>query len=193
MEPEGRRSLGRTAANLFNPGESRVTPGDPARIGDLGQVAPPPAATASTARSEWWWPLALAGLVLLLVEWILFHRPTRRAVARILRRGRPPAAGAIEQLGHGGQLAMIPVAFTDPIWLWLLLPAAALVIGGWWAASRTLPAARRVASLIIRMVLIGCVVASLAGARLALPSDRLSVVFLVDASASMLDASPRSC
>ena len=84
---------------------------------------------------------------------------------------------------------MIPVAFTDPIWLWLLLPAAALVIGGWWAASRTLPRARRVASLIIRLVLVACVVASLAGARLALPSDRLSVVFLVDASASMLDAS----
>ena len=84
---------------------------------------------------------------------------------------------------------MIPVAFTDPIWLWLLVPAAALVIGGWWAASRTLPRARRIASLVIRLALVGCIVASLAGARLALPSDRLSVVFLVDASASMLDAS----
>ncbi|MDP9468527.1 MAG: VWA domain-containing protein, partial [Chloroflexota bacterium] len=59
---------------------------------------------------------------------------------------------------------------------------------GWWAASRTLPRARRIASLVIRLVLVGCIVASLAGARLALPSDRLSVVFLVDASASMLDA-----
>ncbi|MEX2135374.1 MAG: BatA and WFA domain-containing protein [Chloroflexota bacterium] len=85
-------SLGRTAANLFNPGESRVTPGDPARIRDLGQVGPSPGDDGLTARSEWWWPLALAGLVLLLVEWLLFHRPTRRAVARILRRGRPPAA-----------------------------------------------------------------------------------------------------
>ena len=84
---------------------------------------------------------------------------------------------------------MIPVAFTDPIWLWLLLPAAALVVGGWWAASRTLPRARRVASLVIRLALVACIVASLAGARLALTSDRLSVVFLVDASASMLDAS----
>jgi len=84
---------------------------------------------------------------------------------------------------------MIPVAFTDPIWLWLLVPAVALVIGGWWAASRTLPRARRIASLVIRLTLVGCIVASLAGARLALPSDRLSVVFLVDASASMLDAS----
>ena len=83
---------------------------------------------------------------------------------------------------------MIPLAFTDPIWLWLLLPAGLLVVGGWWAASRTLPRARRIASLVIRMVLVGCIVASLAGARLALPSDRLSVVFLVDASASMLDA-----
>ncbi|MEP7040034.1 MAG: VWA domain-containing protein [Chloroflexota bacterium] len=84
---------------------------------------------------------------------------------------------------------MIPVAFTDPIWLWLLIPAVALVIGSWWAASRTLPGARRVVSLVIRLALVGCIVASLAGARLALPSDRLSVVFLVDASASMLDAS----
>jgi uncharacterized membrane protein len=83
---------------------------------------------------------------------------------------------------------MIPVAFTDPIWLWLLLPVILLVVGGWWAASRTLPRARRIASLVIRLVLVGCIVASLAGARLALPSDRLSVVFLVDASASMLDA-----
>lgn len=84
---------------------------------------------------------------------------------------------------------MIPVAFTDPIWLWLLLPAGALVIGAWWAASRSLPRARRIASLVIRLVLVGCIVVSLAGARLALPSDRLSVVFLVDGSASMLDAS----
>ncbi|MBA3688318.1 MAG: VWA domain-containing protein [Chloroflexi bacterium] len=84
---------------------------------------------------------------------------------------------------------MIPVAFTDPIWLWLLLPAVALVIGGWRAASRTLPRARRVASLVLRLTLVACIVAALAGARLALPSDRLSVVFLVDASASMLDAS----
>jgi hypothetical protein len=83
----------------------------------------------------------------------------------------------------------MPVAFTDPIWLWLLLPAAALVVGGWWAATRTLPRARRVASLIIRLGLVACIVASLAGARLALRSDHLSVVFLVDASASMLDAS----
>ena len=83
---------------------------------------------------------------------------------------------------------MLPVAFTDPIWLWLLLPALALVVVGWLAAARTLPGARRVASLIVRLALVVCLVGALAGARLALPSDRLSVVFLVDASASMVDA-----
>ena len=37
-------------------------------------------------------------------------------------------------------------------------------------------------------MLVTCLVLALAGARLALPADRLSVVFLLDASASMLDA-----
>lgn len=88
----GGDSLGRTAANLFNPGESRVTPGDPTRIADLGRVGPAPGGDGLTARSEWWWPLTVVGLVLLLVEWFLFHRPTRRALARLLRRGQPPAS-----------------------------------------------------------------------------------------------------
>jgi Mg-chelatase subunit ChlD len=82
----------------------------------------------------------------------------------------------------------MPIAFTDPVWLWLLLPGVALVVGGWLAASRTLPRGRRMASLVIRLVLVVCLAASLAGARLAVPADRLSVVFLVDASASMVDA-----
>jgi hypothetical protein len=82
----GGGSLGMTAANLFNPGESRVTPGDPARIADLGRVGAAPGGEDLTARSEWWWPLAVAGLVLLIVEWFLFHRPTRRAAARLLAR-----------------------------------------------------------------------------------------------------------
>ncbi len=72
--------------------------------------------------------------------------------------------------------------------MWLALPAVAIVVIGWMGASRTLPAGRRIASLVIRLVLVGCLVLALAGVRLALPSDRLSVVFLVDASASMLDA-----
>ena len=82
----------------------------------------------------------------------------------------------------------LPFNFSDPVWLWLALPVAAIVVVGWMAASRRLPAGRRIASLVIRLVLAACLVLSLAGMRLALPSDRLSVVFLLDASASMLDA-----
>src|SRR6266508_793610 len=65
----------------------------------------------------------------------------------------------------------MPIAFTDPIWLWLLLPAGLLVIGGWLAASRTLPRGRRIASLVIRLVLVLCLAASLAGALLALARE----------------------
>ncbi len=82
----------------------------------------------------------------------------------------------------------MPFAFSDPAWLWLLIPAMAVVGIGWFTASRTLPRARRMASLIIRMALVTALVLALSGARLALPSDRLSVVFLLDGSASMLDA-----
>jgi Ca-activated chloride channel family protein len=81
-----------------------------------------------------------------------------------------------------------PLSFTDPVWLWLLLPAVGIVLLGWLGASRTLPGGRRAASLGIRLALVGALVLSLAGARLVLPADRLSVVFLLDASASMLDA-----
>ncbi len=82
----------------------------------------------------------------------------------------------------------LPLGFTDAGWLWLAVPAVAIVIVGWLAASRTLPRARRIGSLAIRLALVACLVLALAGMRLALPSDRLSVVFLLDASASMLDS-----
>jgi len=82
----------------------------------------------------------------------------------------------------------LPFNFSDAAWLWLAVPVAAIVVVGWMAASRTLPRGRRIASLVIRLTLAACLVLSLAGMRLALPSDRLSVVFLLDASDSMLDA-----
>ncbi|HLE59168.1 MAG TPA: BatA and WFA domain-containing protein [Candidatus Limnocylindria bacterium] len=78
--------LGRTAANLFDPGESKVAPGDPLRIEDMGRVGPANGAASLPARAEWWWPIALAAFALLLLEWFLFHRPTRRAVARLVGR-----------------------------------------------------------------------------------------------------------
>ncbi|HEX9635765.1 MAG TPA: BatA and WFA domain-containing protein [Candidatus Limnocylindria bacterium] len=96
--------LGQSAANLFDQGESNVAPGDPLRISDLGRVGPAAGGGDLTARNEWWWPLALAAFVLLLAEWILFHRPTRRAIGRLLRRGsRSPGAsvGRPSQRGSG--------------------------------------------------------------------------------------------
>ena len=82
----------------------------------------------------------------------------------------------------------LPFTFTDPAWLWLLVPALGVAVVGWLGASRTLSTGRRLASLLIRLALVVCLVLALAGMRLALPADRLSVVFLLDASASMLDA-----
>ncbi len=82
----------------------------------------------------------------------------------------------------------LPVNFSDPVWLWLALPVAAIVVVGWLAASRTLTRGRRVASLLIRLTLAACLVFALAGMRLALPADRLATVFLLDASDSMLEA-----
>ena len=173
-------TLGKTAINLFSPDESDVAPGDPQRIIEMGRVTSDDEPASQPSRAEWWWPLALAGLALLAVEWLLFHRPTRRSLA-----ARPRAAAAAARRSNAVSL---PVAFSDPVWLWLAVPAVGIVVVGWMAASRTLPMGRRVASLVIRLVLVACLVLALAGMRLALPSDRLSVVYLLDASASMLDA-----
>ncbi|HET8570572.1 MAG TPA: VWA domain-containing protein [Candidatus Limnocylindria bacterium] len=88
LRTEDGTSLGRTAANLFDPGESAVAPGDPVPIEEMGRPATG-AAVEQPARVEWWWRLAVIALALLLVEWLLFHRPGRRALARVLRRPRP--------------------------------------------------------------------------------------------------------
>jgi Ca-activated chloride channel homolog len=85
--------LGTTAVNLFSPDESDVTPGDPTRIVDMGRVPDDADRAAQPARAEWWWPLALAALVLLAAEWLLFHRPTRRALARAFGRRPQPLGG----------------------------------------------------------------------------------------------------
>jgi Ca-activated chloride channel family protein len=82
----------------------------------------------------------------------------------------------------------IPFGFADPTWLWLAVPAALIMVLGWLVASRTLPRGRRIGSLVVRLVLAACLIGALAGARLSLPADRLSVVFLIDGSASMLES-----
>ena len=85
--------LGQTAVNLFSADESDIAPGDPMRIVDMGRVPDDRDGPAQPARSEWWWPLALAALALLAVEWLLFHRPTRRTLARLLARRPQPVEG----------------------------------------------------------------------------------------------------
>ena len=85
-------SLGQTAINLFSADESDVLPGDAQRIMEMGRVSSTDAPDAQPTRAEWWWLLALAALALLAVEWLLFHRPTRRSLARAFR-GRPQPLG----------------------------------------------------------------------------------------------------
>ena len=92
LRDPGGTVIGRTAANLFDPAESRIAPGDPLRIEDLGQLPASGKGSSQPTRSEWWWPLALAALGLLLAEWVLFHRPTPRTIARLRGRfARAPA------------------------------------------------------------------------------------------------------
>ena len=86
-------TLGTTAVNLFSPDESDVTPGDRTRIVDMGRVPPPGQEAVQPARAEWWWPLTLAALGLLVIEWLLFHRPTRRALRRAIGRRPHPLGG----------------------------------------------------------------------------------------------------
>ncbi len=84
--------LGETAINLFSADESDVSPGDPARLVEMGRVAANGEGAGQPTRAEWWWPLALAAVLLLAAEWLLFHRPTRRSLRRIVA-GRAPAFG----------------------------------------------------------------------------------------------------
>jgi Ca-activated chloride channel homolog len=88
--------LGATAVNLFAADESAIRPGDPMRIVDMGRVPADAEGGARQTRAEWWWALAAAALGLLALEWLLFHRPTRRALRRLTAgttRRRPVPAG----------------------------------------------------------------------------------------------------
>ena len=87
-------SLGRTAVNLFSADESDVDPGDPQALVDMGRVTPGGETATQPTRAEWWWPLALAALALLAAEWLLFHRPTRRSIGRLLGRRPEPLGGS---------------------------------------------------------------------------------------------------
>ncbi len=85
--------LGRTAINLFSSDESDVAPGDPQRIIEMGRVSATDEPASQPTRAEWWWPLALGALALLVVEWLLFHRPTRRSLGRAFGHRPQPLGG----------------------------------------------------------------------------------------------------
>ena len=89
----GNQVIGRTAVNLFSPDESDVAPGDPQRIVDMGRVPDEDRGAGQPSRAEWWWPLALAATALLALEWLLFHRPTRRTLMRAVGRRPQPLGG----------------------------------------------------------------------------------------------------
>jgi hypothetical protein len=89
----GNQVIGRTAVNLFSADESDVAPGDPQRIVDMGRVPEGDDGPGQPTRAEWWWPLALAALALLAVEWLLYHRPTRRTLLRAFGRRPQPLGG----------------------------------------------------------------------------------------------------
>jgi Ca-activated chloride channel family protein len=85
--------LGSTAVNLFSADESDVSPGDPQRIIEMGRVTSGDEPASQPTRAEWWWPLAVVALALLAAEWLLFHRPTRRSLARAFGRRAQPLGG----------------------------------------------------------------------------------------------------
>jgi Ca-activated chloride channel homolog len=89
----GNQVIGRTAVNLFSADESDIAPGDPQRIVDMGRVPADDGGPGQPTRAEWWWPLALAALALLALEWLLYHRPTRRTLLRTFGRRPQPLGG----------------------------------------------------------------------------------------------------
>jgi von Willebrand factor type A domain/Aerotolerance regulator N-terminal len=69
----------RFAVDLFDTQESNIAPGDGARLTAVGG-APATGGTPGTARDEWWIPVALAALVLLLIEWLVYERDGARRI-----------------------------------------------------------------------------------------------------------------
>jgi hypothetical protein len=82
--------------------ESTIAPGAAAAIEQLGAapssapVAGGPATTRPAARDELWIPLVLLVLLVLAVEWAVYHRDAVTRIRRgfASRLGRNPASGS---------------------------------------------------------------------------------------------------
>ena len=91
------------AVALFDVGESTIAPGSGATIEALGAAATPQGAPGETpaterplARDELWIPIVLVVLLILSLEWAIYHRDAVIRIGRAItaRRGRGPADGA---------------------------------------------------------------------------------------------------
>ncbi len=99
----------RFAVDLLDVDESRIAPGDAAKLTALGAPAASPGASPGTgtgttapsrpnARDELWVPILLLALLVLTAEWLVYERDTlarlRRAVSGRLRGPRATGGGA---------------------------------------------------------------------------------------------------
>jgi hypothetical protein len=119
----------RFAVDLFDPGESDVAPGSPSAISALGRQpgvppspegspvatpdgTPEPGSTAvpgggaaderPAARDELWVVIVLVVLVVLLAEWLVYHRDAVTRLWRGVRRAPTVASGGAPPAGRGG-------------------------------------------------------------------------------------------
>ncbi len=94
----------RFAVSLLDVDESRIAPGDAAKLQAMGApVASPgtggaaPSEPRPNARDEIWIPILLVALTVLTIEWLVYERDTlarlRRGISSRLRRGRQPTRG----------------------------------------------------------------------------------------------------
>jgi hypothetical protein len=97
----------RFAVGLLDVDESRIIPGEAARIQALGQAAASPGPGAGSdsaanvrpnARDEIWIPIVLVALLVLTIEWLVYERDTlarlRRGLANRFRGASPTGRGA---------------------------------------------------------------------------------------------------
>ena len=91
----------RFAVGLLDVDESRIAPGDPAKLQALGQAAEGGGATPDqprpNARDEIWIPIVLLALLVLTIEWLVYERDTLARMRRGLRarlRGSRAAGGS---------------------------------------------------------------------------------------------------
>jgi hypothetical protein len=96
----------RFAVGLLDVDESRIAPGDIAKLTALGKPAASPGTGTGAgttdprpnARDEIWIPIVLVALLVLTIEWLVYERDTlarlRRSIAARVRGSRPAGRGA---------------------------------------------------------------------------------------------------